>query len=772
MIGMIAILFLFAIAFKLAGDKKSKNLAYLTGATLIGFLLYLLLKVPTDLDYIKSFTPWIKSLGIHLDFALDGPSLLFAILVSFIGSGVFVYAAEYMEGKKGISSLFSALSIFTAAMLGLVFSQNLIVLFLFWEMTSITSYLLIAFKSHDRSARDSAKTALFVTFSGGLFLLVGIILLGLKAQSLGLDKNQLYSLAALSQLDFSQGPQTLVSLSLLCFFIAIGTKSAQFPFHFWLPYAMAGPTPVSSFLHSATMVKAGIFLLFRLLPIYGDHPLWSLLIPLGGVTMIFAAVMAITRSDIKKILAYTTISVLGIIVLLIGLNTEYSIKAAIVFTVAHALYKAAFFQIIGNVDYSLKNREIFQLSGLKKIMPITSVAVLLSALSMAGVPPFFGFFGKELLYFSKLDLNSLKLILTAMGLMTNIILTGLAFSICFRVFWNRPKESSYQIGQPQKLPLAMQLVPLLYSVTGLIIGIFPVLFYEDLGSKALSAILVDNVSMKLKLWHGLELDSLFVLGLSILTLAIGYIFMRFFRSLHLKLEWLYGKSPPFKGMMDFALTKILLFAKKITRSIHHGSLIGYLRLYFVSITLILFLTFLPLSSTIQIPSINFIEFPLGLLLSIPLLLILKLTGKLSQMMLLSFGGIGLIFTFALYSGVDLALTQLMVESLSIFFLFFLLTRSINFEKAKQNSLIDVIIALTFSITLMLYILIPPTLINTVLKDFYLTQSLPQAFGKNVVNVILVDFRSLDTLVEVIVIIVALVSVKILLGNSKEEQQSE
>lgn len=760
-------LFSWALVTQILGHKLIRLFAYVFAALLIVFL-FPFYELPQG--HLESLS-WFPQLGVNINLKMDGLSLLFSTLVLFIGSGVFIYAADYMKSYQNTKGMFSTLMVFTAAMLGLVLSDNLVLFFIFWELTSVTSYLLVAFKSHDAVTRDSARTALFVTVGGGLMLLVGTILLSLNAQSLGLTLEQSLLFSELKKVNLLTGSSSLNLAALLCFAITIATKSAQFPFHFWLPFAMAGPTPVSSFLHSAAMVKAGIFLLMRLTPLYSNHPWWDLFTIMGAITMIFAAVMALAQKDIKKILAYTTISVLGILVMLVGLATEYSLKAAIVFMTAHALYKAAFFQLIGNVDVAFKNRDIYRLSGLYKYLPISAVAVTLSALSMAGVPPFFGFFGKEVLYFAKIGLDQYAVIFTLLALITNILLTGAAFAICFQVFLKKKAVSTEPLTLIKKNPLGMSLPPLVYSLVGITLGLFPALFYKVVGTRAYSDLLGNPTEMKLKLWHGTSPDALLVLGLSITTLALGAFIALKIRSIIEPFSvWRQKKELfDFKDVFDRILEGCMNFAVSINSLVHHGSLKNYLRMYMVAISLIVLFTAGDLLfAKRDYFGVNPFEFITGLLLSAPIVSLIFLKGKLSQTILLAVGGVGLVFMFAIYSALDVALTQLMVESLSIFFLFFLLKRSINFEKKVNNTVLDYFIAFSFSFVLMLSLLISPVVKNDTLRDFFLKNSLPKAFGENVVNVILVDFRALDTFGEVIVIVVAMLSIYLLLSQREPE----
>ena len=351
---------------------------------------------------------WAPSLDIYFSYQIDGLSLLFGLLISGIGALVFVYASGYLAGDRYLGRFYAYLLLFMGAMLGLVFSRNLLMLFIFWELTSITSYLLIGYKHAYASSRAAALQALLVTGGGGLALLAGLLLLGQVGGSL--EIGVLAAQRRQIQADALYLPIVLLVLA------GAFTKSAQFPFHFWLPNAMAAPTPVSAYLHSATMVKAGIFLMALLTPVLGGTTLWfGLLIATGTVTMVMGAFLAWRQTDLKRILAYTTISALGTLTLLLGIGTPVALKAAMTFLLAHALYKGALFMVAGSVDHQTGTRDIERLGGLGRAMPVTAAAAILAGLSMSGLPPLTGFISKELFYESTLYAPTLNGLLDRRG---------------------------------------------------------------------------------------------------------------------------------------------------------------------------------------------------------------------------------------------------------------------------------------------------------------------------------------------------------------------
>ena len=332
--------------------------------------------------------PWVPSLGLTLSLRLDGLSLFFGLIVTGIGACIAFYTNYYFEHDEQQGYFFLLLFAFMACMLGLVLANNLLLLFVFWEGTSITSYLLIAFKRSYKGAVEGARRALIVTTAGGLAMLGGMLLLGQAGGTFQIDE-------ILAKPELASSPLFPWALGLIM--LGAFTKSAQFPFHFWLPGAMAAPTPASAFLHSATMVKAGIYLLARLHPTFGDSALWFWpLFLIGGFTMVLGAVSAIRYRDMKAILAYTTISALGTMVMLLAFGETEPAMIVVVTILAHALYKAPLFLMAGIVDHAMGTRDLRSLAGLWRKLPWVAAVASLAGLSMAGVPPTWGFLAKEL----------------------------------------------------------------------------------------------------------------------------------------------------------------------------------------------------------------------------------------------------------------------------------------------------------------------------------------------------------------------------------------
>ncbi|MCS7222068.1 MAG: Na(+)/H(+) antiporter subunit A, partial [Anaerolineae bacterium] len=470
------------------------------------FFARYLLEVRASSALIVSY-PWVPSLGVNLSFYIDGLSLLFALLISGIGALVVIYAGGYLAGKPQLGRFYVIVLMFMASMLGLVLAGNLITLFVFWELTSLTSYLLIGFDHEREQARAAALQALLVTGGGGLALLAGLVLLGQVGGSL--------ELASLLENGTLVRDHPLYLPILVLILLGAFTKSAQAPFHFWLPNAMEAPTPVSAYLHSATMVKAGVYLLARLSPVLGGTEAWHYLVTgAGTVTMLLGAGLALLQTDLKRILAYSTVSALGALVLLLGLGTVLSVKAATLFLLAHALYKGALFLVAGAVDHETGTRDVRRLGNLARAMPFTAFAAGLAALSMAGLPPMLGFINKELLYEAKLQAPRAAPLVTGAGVLANVFLVAVAGIVGLAPFLRRranlPKK-------PHEAPPAMLLGPLFLGGLSLLCGLFPDTIADTLLLAAVRAVRPEVTLLQLKLWHGVNP----VFALSVATLAAG-----------------------------------------------------------------------------------------------------------------------------------------------------------------------------------------------------------------------------------------------------------
>ena len=506
---------------------------------------------------------WVAGLGVRLAFRLDGLSLLFALLVTGIGALVLIYGGGYLKGDARLPRFYAAILFFMAAMLGLVLADDALALFVFWELTSVSSYLLIGFDHHREEARKAALQALFVTGAGGLALLAGLLLIGEIAGTL-----QLSALGA-------QAPaiqaHALYLPALLLVLLGAFTKSAQFPFHFWLPGAMAAPSPVSAYLHSATMVKAGVYLLARLNPALGGSDAWHYLVILAGTaTLVTGAVLAYGQTDLKRLLAFTTVGALGTLTLLLGISTELSARAAMVFLLVHALYKAALFLGVGTIDHEAGTRDVRLLGGLARAMPLTAVAVVASALSMAGLPPLFGFVAKELFYEAKQEAPRAGQILAIASFAASALVAAAAGLVGWRPFFG-PKRGTPK--RAHEAPAALWLGPVVLAGVSVTLGLLPDLLATPIVEPAVSAVRGERTEIVLVPWLGMSP----ALAQSLLMLATGALLY----ALHDRalvvlapLRALASRGPA--RAYEVALSGIVRLAKAQTRLLQSGVLGRYL----------------------------------------------------------------------------------------------------------------------------------------------------------------------------------------------------
>ena len=767
---LIAVLsgFITALLLPLIGKFLRGKLSLLFAGLPIVLFVYFLTFIPQIAEGggIKFNYNWIPSHGINLDFNLDGLALLFALLITGIGSLVFLYTSAYLKGHIYLDRFYGYLAMFMASMLGLVLSDNVITLFIFWELTSISSFFLIGFNNEEEESRKSAQVALGITGIGGLFLLAGTVALGYLGGTYNISE-----LLASSEIIKNH---SLYGWILVFMFIAAFTKSAQFPFHFWLPAAMKAPTPVSTYLHSATMVKAGIYLLARFTPILGDHPWWNTtLLVVGGFTMLYAAVHSLFRLDLKSILAYSTISALGVLVFFLGLGTDQAFLAGAIFILVHALYKASLFLITGIIDHETGIRDVSKLSGLRKVMLPVGIAGLLAALSSAGVPPTFGFLGKDLIYESTLNVEGLAYVFTGLALTTNVFLMVAGFLVGVKPFVGELPKKFENVHLPSSL---MWIPPLLLGVLGILFGLFPGLLEETLIKSVVSSLTQSAPDFQLKLWHGFNL----VLLLSAVTLAGGMTLFIILKPSEALLARTIRFSKTSPEMIFNAFTRsFTVFANKWTDLLQNG----YLRYYVATIisflsAILIFQMFQGSKMNIHAQHLTAMTLYEAIVLLIMFIAILFAVFSQSRLLaVVSMGVIGyaicLIFVF--YSAPDLAMTQFAIDTLTVILFVLVLYNLPKYQKFSQtkDKVRDLVISLSFGVLISLIaleVLNEPT--NPEISEFYVNNAYLLGKGKNVVNVILVDFRGLDTMIEITVLTIAALGVfsllKLRLGSKERE----
>lgn len=716
---------------------------------------------------------WIAAYDINLSFFVDGLSLIFALTISGIGTLIILYSGAYLAGHHHQGRFLAYMLAFMGAMLGLVLADSLLALFLFWELTSITSFLLIGFDHARQAARRGAIQALVITNIGGMFLLAGAILV---QQLTGT-----WEISGVRALGDVLRESTLYVLVLICFLGAAFTKSAQFPLHFWLPNAMEAPTPVSAFLHSATMVQAGVYLLARMSPSLGGTDVWTnVLVIFGGVTLIWGALGALRQTDLKQILAQTTIASLGLLVLLIGLGSTYAIAAMVVYFLAHAFYKAGLFMVAGAVDHEAGTREITALGGLAEKMPVTFIGAAMAALSMIGLPLTVGYFAKEEMYLGLLggDISTwLVLVVLVAG---NALLAGVAILIMIRPFLG---EALPTPKKPHEAPIAMLAGPILLGAAGIVVGIMPDWLGHDVLGPGAGAISGSAVESHLTL--ALDVTSP-LLWLSALTWALGVLVYRqadAIRTVLRRIDNAIGWTAD--TLFDAVMFALIRFSGAVTRLLHHGQLELYLVVVFAAMALALFGPMLAWggldwivptaelgdwSKRLALPALAPYEWGIVALAVIGLIAVLVAPSRLVAILSLGVQGTAVALIFLLFGAPDLAFTQLMVEILSVVVLTFVMTRlrldqrdHRRFEDWARDGTLAIMCGLGVSLLLMLVL---NGTLDKRLSDLFTATSVPIAHGHNIVNVILVDYRGFDTLGEIAVVMGAGMAILALLRRRK------
>ncbi|MGQ9848770.1 MAG: putative monovalent cation/H+ antiporter subunit A [Aggregatilineaceae bacterium] len=711
---------------------------------------------------------WIPSLGIDLAFYLDGLGVTFALLISGIGALVLLYASAYLAEDPLLGRFYLYLLIFMASMLGVVLANNLITLFVFWELTSISSYLLIGFNHEQSSSRAAALQALLVTGGGGLAMLAGLVLLGQVTDT--------YTLSALAATGEHVRASDLYPAILALVLVGAFAKSAQFPFHFWLPNAMEAPTPVSAYLHSATMVKAGVYLLARLSPVLGGTAAWQgAVIAVGAATMLLGAYLAWQQVDLKRILAYSTISALGMLVLLLGIGGALATKAAMTVLVAHSLYKGALFLAAGALDHETGTRDVTQLGDLWRAMPVTGAAAILAGASMAGLPPLFGFVAKEVFYKAAYDAPDLSVLLTALAVLSSVLIVAAAGLVAIKPFFGARVATP---RRPHEAPLRLWLGPLSLAALSVFFGLQPSLVAEYAVKPATAAVLAAPAKVELVLWPGINT----VLLLSLLTLALGTA-VYFWRGA--LIPWarrldLGGRVGPLRGYGQ-ALDGLLWLADRQTRILQNG----YLRFYLITIvaTTVALVGYAALIQTdlggvLRAPEMRVYEAAIVAVILAATAAVTRARSRLAAVVSLGTVGYGVALLYILFGAPDLAMTQFAVETLTVFLFVLVIYRLPRFATltSRAERWRDAVVALSAGAMMTLLVLIvtaDPS--RTHVASFFADNSVTLAKGRNIVNVILVDFRGLDTLGEITVLAVAAAGVFALLklrpahGPSRQEQ---
>ncbi|MCL5969520.1 MAG: DUF4040 domain-containing protein [Betaproteobacteria bacterium] len=696
--------------------------------------------------------PWIPALGVHLDFHIDGLTLLMLLLITGIGVAVFVYAGGYLAGHPQQKRLYILLSFFMVAMIGTVMADNLIVLFLFWEATSVLSFLLVGFNHEDPKSRKSAQQALVVTGSGGLALLAGILLLG---QNMGTFSIQ----EIIAQLPYTEHTP-LLTAALLLIILGAFTKSAQFPFHFWLPGAMAAPTPVSAYLHSATMVKLGVYLLARLDPGFGGWELWQWTLQIfGSFTAAWAMLLALRERDLKRILAWSTVATLGTLVMLVGMDGHGASVAVSAQLLGHALYKAPLFFVAGNVDHGTGTRIIDRLGNLRHAMPLTAAAAALAGLSMAGIPLSFGYVVKDVV--GQADaLGALSELVKVANTIFAAVAVAVAAVAAVRVFWRHP---GHNITPPDAHEggVALWAPPLVLASIGIALGLAPFMADWLLGVAA-EAMTPRAEAVAVHFALEFSLGSLLSLAL---TVGIGAAVFIYWDPLHRRFDRLLTLFDTISTPAQYErfINGIPVWAARSTRWLQHGELPGYSTLMVGFVTALLAGILLAgwghwLWPQWVAPSTGFVLACL-LIVSGALLAVFQ-RDRLVLLLCSGLVGYGSAVFFMYTGAPDVAYTQFVVESVLVIVLASVLLKLKLAGRGQgmpkpHTSPWAFPLAVAFGAVVTVIMLVSfSAAFNTQLTDFFAQVSVPEAHGRNVVNVVLVDFRALDTLGEIAVVMLS------------------
>ena len=724
---------------------------------------------------------WLPTLGINVGFYVDSLSALFAIIVTFIGVLIVVYAGQYFKGDQGAWLFMAYLLLFMTSMLGLVMAGDVLTLFLFWEGTSILSFLLVAYKHQYEEARYGAFRALFITAGGGIAMLAGLLFVSYVAG--GTDFATI-----LSSGDVLRSNEFYTVMLVLVAFGAF-TKSAQFPAHIWLPGAMSAPTPASAYLHSATMVKAGIYLMARMNPALGFTEEWFWLLTItGGITMIVGAYLGFKQNDWKALLAYSTISQLGILMILIGQDIPEAYKALVIGVVAHALYKSALFMVAGIIDHETGTRDIRRLGGLRTVMPFTFFAGTLAALSMAGLPPMFGFLAKETLLATAVH-PSLPPLLSEVfrwgAVLAGALMLAMAVLIIWETFMGKPKDESIH---GHEAPWPMWLAPAIPAVLSLYLAIAPGFKDEaELMTGAAQAAFGDSEKVKVyfQLFHGLTVE----LMLSIVAITLGTLFFVFRRSIRAWMDKILPNAS-FNWLYRWVLAAIDKLAYWSTR-VQRGLLRTYLVVMLTAVILLVFglspSLFLLGWMRVSLPDLSY----QGEIIILQVFATLMVVGAsaasvflrrdFNAIMAFTASGLAVALLFVLAPAPDVALVQIVVDILALVILMLALSRlprkqrraaqelSDTVRKKRQIPVRDLLVSAAFG--LMIATLTFANLSqkpHVTITPFYEEFAKSMTGATDIVGAIVVDFRALDTLLEISVFAMAGLGISMLLFHSAKK----
>lgn len=717
---------------------------------------------------------WIPSFDIYFTTYLDGLTMIFALLITGVGSLVILYSIFYLSKKESLHHFYCYLLLFMGAMLGVVFSDNLMMLYVFWELTSVSSFLLIAFWHHRKASRAGARKAMTITVIGGVAMLAGFLTLYTITDTFSI-RELMESREVIQQ-------HPLFVMAMLLVLLGAFTKSAQFPFHIWLPDAMEAPTPVSAYLHSATMVKAGIYLVARMSPVFGGHELWFWLITLTGlITLLWGSFNAVKQYDLKALLAYSTVSQLGLIMTLFGLGSAAYVKgmsaASIIYTEAtfaalfhlinHSTFKGALFMMVGIVDHEVGTRDIRRLGGLMAIMPFTFTIAVVGSMAMAGLPPFNGFLSKEMFFAATINIQSLSnfsieqygSLIPVVAWFASVLTFVYCVIIVVKTFLGQPKFES-TARKVHEAPVGMLVSP--FVLVAFIVGIF--LFPNLLGRYILQPAMASvypmlqaqDLSPVISYWHGFNMPLLMTCG----VIVVGIVLFKTlpnWRKVYQLFSQRYTLNAHYERFINFAESK----SGTITRFYMNGNLTYYFSYIYIIFVVFVAGYFVMSEAFLWTPSkdsaVEYYEFILLFIMIFAAVALVFTRARVTAVLLNGVLGYCVAFFFVVFRAPDLALTQLVVESITtaLFLLSFKFLPDLSKEKvAKGTALTKGVISIMVGATV--------TLVGLTVLYYdkfepiasYFNDAYNLAGGKNIVNTILGDFRAFDTMLEVVVLFIA------------------
>ncbi|WP_117149272.1 Na+/H+ antiporter subunit A [Paraliobacillus zengyii] len=760
---------------------------------------WFVLILPTILfAYLISFIPtlsagevvvrkltWVPSLGINFDIRLDGLSLLFGLLITGIGALVVLYSIFYLTKKgEALHNFYFYLLMFMGAMLGVVLSGNLMVMYVFWELTSLSSSLLIGYWHHREKSRYGAQKSMLITVTGGFAMLAGFALLYVMTGTFTITE-------IIAQADVVAASNLFIPAMLLILLGAF-TKSAQFPFHIWLPDAMEAPTPVSAYLHSATMVKMGIYLVARLSPVFSGAPEWFWIVSgVGLLTLLWGSFNAVRQTDLKSILAYSTISQLGMLMSMLGVGSAaayYGYEAgytaatvaAIFHLINHSTFKGSLFMVAGIVDHETGTRDIRKLGGLMTFMPITFTLSIIGAFSMAGIYPFNGFLSKEMFLATMLNateiadfnMQTFGILFPVIAWVASVFTFIYCMVLVFKTFTGKYQPEKLE-KKPHEAPIGMLIPPIILASLVVLFGLFPNILSHSIIEPAVQAIYpasltgVEHFDIHISAWHGIDYAPLHMtIGIIVVGLLL-YLTLPKWQKIYQYLR-LHQKDPV-NYAYDYLLEKLVVVAAKITNI----QITGLLRDYFVYMYVFLLgLTFYTMYrfNAFAIDTINVAPIPLYVwfvvaVVTAAVIVVPFINNKVVAIISVGFVGFLVSLFYVLFRAPDLALTQLLVETVTtaLFLLCFYHLPELRKEKSKPTfKWVNVIISVGVGALVTVMALSALSFGNKKpfesISQYYIDNAHDLGGGDNIVNVILVDFRGLDTMLEILVLGIAALGV--------------